>query len=280
MKLAFSLTAALLVAAGTLSLPPASAAPIAHESFDYQAGSALVGSNGGSGFGGAWQSGLFSGGAQHQTGTGSLSHAGVPAVGGHAAESNAAGYWGVWRPLAAGLGSNGSTVYASFLIRAAPGAVASDFFGLYLSAANPFFDLFVGKPGAGASDRWVLERRGGADQAASDAVVDTDTHLLVLKMQFAAADGAPDIFSLFVDPVAGGAEPGTPDAVSASFDAGTFTGIGLFGNRAWAIDEIRLGSGYADVAAAVASVPEPSTWTLLVPALVAGWRRRRGRCAH
>jgi hypothetical protein len=270
MKLSNSLLCILLVAAGALSARAAMAAPVVHEGFDYAAGSAMVGANGGSGFGGAWQNGLFSGGSQFGVAAGSLAYPGLAGTGNSGAEGNAAGYWGVRRGLASSIGADGTTSYLSFLIRGTAGANASDFFGLYLEATNPASDVFIGKGGGGVTDRWVVERRGGQSQVASDDVIDDLTTLLVLKMDF--ADGA-DTFSLFVNPQLGG-DAGAAAAVNGFIDAGSIAGIGLFGSRGWSIDEIRIGDSLADVTPA--AVPEPATWMLTSVALLGllGTRRR------
>jgi hypothetical protein len=270
MKLSKSLSCVLLVAAGALSTRAAMAAPVVHEAFDYAAGSGLVGNSGGSGFGGAWQNGLFSGGSQFGVAAGSLAYPGLAGTGNSGAEGSAAGYWGARRSLATSIGADGTTAYLSFLIRGTAGANAADFFGLYLEATNPASDVFIGKDGGGITDRWVIERRGGQHQVASDDVIDAMTTLLVLRMDFAA--GA-DTFSLFVNPQLGAGAPAA-DAVNGFIDAGAIAGIGLFGSRGWSIDEIRIGDTLADVTPA--AVPEPATWTLSLVALLGllGARRR------
>lgn len=176
------------------------------------------------------------------------------------------------RSLLSSLGADGSTAYLSFLIRPTAAASAADFFGLYLGSAN-VHDVFIGKGGGGVTDRWVVERRGGSGQEATDQVIDESTTLLVLKMDFAA--GA-DTFSLFVNPQMGGSGP-VADAVNTSIDAGSITGIGLFGSHGWTIDEIRIGTQLSDVTPA--AVPEPATLMLSLLGLLAvpGVARSRKR---
>lgn len=250
---------------------PAYAAPVVQESFDYAPGSALVGANGGSGFGSAWLNGLFNGGAQQGVQSGSLGYAGMPNGGNHTTQGGQAGYWGVYRQLGSNFGADGTTLYASFLVRGTADTVPADFFGMYLHGSSQ--DLFVGKPGGGATGQWVLEQRGGNAQAASGQAVGTDTTLLVVKMDFGAS---ADAISLYVNPTWGGAEP-IANVTTNLMNLGSISGLGLFGSHAYAIDEIRLGHRFADVAGG--TVPEPASWLLMIPGLMAtlGLRRRRLR---
>ena len=115
---------------------------------------------------------------------------------------------------------------------------------------------------------------GDLDLVALDGV-----HLVVMKYEFHPLD--PDVVSVFLDPVVGASEPGTPEAqifVAASdlfithhgaFTNFTFSGDGHIPGT---IDEIRWGDSFTDVT----PVPEP-TASLLVGAAVAtlfGLRRR------
>jgi hypothetical protein len=262
------LLAAGLAAAFVCSVP-AHAAIVTQESFDYAPGSALVGANGGSGFGSAWLNGLFNGGAQQSVQSGSLSYAGAPAAGNHTAQGSQGGYWGVYRQLAGSFGADGTTLYASFLIRGTAGSTPADFFGMYLHGSSQ--DLFIGKAGGGVTDQWVLEQRGGLTQAASGQAVGTDTTLLVVKMAFGAL---ADEISLYVNPTWGGPEP-LANATTNLMNLGSIGGLGLFGSHAYDIDEIRLGESFADVAGG--TVPEPAPWMLMLAGLVAaGALRGRG----
>jgi hypothetical protein len=251
---------------------PAYAAIVTQESFNYAPGSALVGANGGSGFGSAWLNGLFNGGAQQSVQSGSLSYAGVPAAGNHTAQGNQGGYWGVYRQLASSFGADGSTLYASFLIRGTAGSAPADFFGMYLHGSSQ--DLFIGKAGGGVADQWVLEQRGGLTQTASGQAVGTDTTLLVVKMAFGAL---ADEISLYVNPTWGGPEP-LANATTDLMNLGSISGLGLFGSHAYDIDEIRLGQSFADVAGG--TVPEPAPWMLMLAGLAAAGALHRRRGGH
>lgn len=240
---------------------PAQASLVVQESFDYAPGSALVGANGGTGFGGSWVHGLFNGGAQQSVQGGSLSYAGMPVSGAHTAQGSQGGYWGVYRQLGDSYGADGTTLYASFLIRGTAGTVPSDFFGMYFHGSSQ--DLFVGKGGGGVTNQWVLEQRGGQNQSASGHAVGTDTTLLVMKMSFGAQ---ADEISLYVNPTWGGPQP-LADITTSALNLGSIAGLGLFGSHAYDIDEIRLGQSFGDVAGS--AVPEPAPWMLILPGLVA-----------
>lgn len=250
---------------------PAHAALEAYEGFDYASGGALVGANGGTGFGSSWVSGLFSGGAQQSVQGGSLNYSGMPGAGNHTAQGSQAGYWGVYRSLANNFGTDGTTMYASFLIRGTTGTVPADFFGMYLHGSSQ--DLFIGKAGGGVTEQWVLEQRGGLTQAASGQSVGTDTALLVVKMAFGSAS---DEISLYVNPTWGGAQP-VADVTTNLMNLGSINGLGLFGSHAYDIDEIRLGQSFAEVAGG--TVPEPAPWMLILPGLLAAGAFRRHRVA-
>jgi hypothetical protein len=263
--------AAGLAAAFACTLP-AHAALVTYEGFDYAPGSGLVGADGGTGFASSWVSGLFSGGAQQSVQAGSLNYSGMPGAGNHTAQGSQAGYWGVYRPLASNFGADGTTMYASFLIRGTTGMAPADFFGMYLHGSSQ--DLFIGKGGGGVTEQWVLEQRGGLTQAASGQSVGTETTLLVVKMAFGAAS---DEISLYVNPSWGGAQP-LADVTTNLMNLGSISGLGLFGSHAYEIDEIRLGQSFADVAGG--TVPEPAPWMLILPGLVAAGALRKRRVAQ
>ncbi len=105
------------------------------------------------------------------------------------------------------------------------------------------------------------------------------THLVVMKYQFSPI--APDVVSVFLDPVPGAPEPGVPSAqVSVATSDLQITHQGAFtqftfsggGHIPGAIDEIRWGDTFADVT----PIPEPLSVTLLGAgiAMLARTRRR------
>jgi hypothetical protein len=180
------------------------------------------------------------------------------------------------RDLTAPLGQGDSTVFLSFLVQPVGvlGAGAfNGFFGLALeSAGEP--ELFIGKPGGGAVNRWVIEDRGGSLQHASAlGPVVGETTLLVLKAEFAAAGN--DRFTLHVNPTPGGPEPAT-GVVKFDSNLGLVQGLTLYSSGAMALDEIRVGETFADVTPV--AVPEPGalcTMSLMLLNSAGLWRIRR-----
>lgn len=153
---------------------------------------------------------------------------------------------GAVRTLAQSLGVPGTTVYLSFLLQPRGSlneGVFNGFFGLTLNG-NAGNDLFIGKPGGGMTEQYVLEHRGGFGQISSGVpTVVGRAVLLVLKAQFQAG---PDVFTLYVNPTPGQPEPGS-SVVKTDLDLGTVARIGIYSTGAFAIDEIRIGTTYADV---------------------------------
>ena len=76
--------------------------------------------------------------------------------------------------------------------------------------------------------------------------------MLVVKLEF---NSGPDVFTLYVDPTPGRPEP-SGDAVKTDLDLGTVSLMSIVSiGASSAIDEIRVGTTYADV---VSSGANPS----------------------
>jgi hypothetical protein len=137
-------------------------------------------------------------------------------------------------------------VYLSFLLR--PDGILSNgvfngFFGVTLNGSL-FNDLFIGKPGGGALDQYVLETRGGSGQVPSGTSTGVNhTALLVLKAQFLTGN---DTFTLYANPKPGDSEPSS-GAVKSDLDLGAVSRIGIYSSGAFTVDEIRIGTSYEDV---------------------------------
>jgi hypothetical protein len=263
---------------------PVSAALIAYEPFDYApVGSDLLGKAGGDGFSGAWQVGGFNASIQNNydievdpPAFGTLLRSGqsvhTPAVGAIA---------GITRNLTSPLGQADATVYLSFLIQpqgALHGGAFNGFMGLVLeSPGEP--ELYVGKPGGGAIDRWAIEDRGGTRQHASSVVTAIQsTALLVVKAEFSASPNVNDKFTLYVNPTPGGPEPAT-GIVKQDAAFGMVQGMTLYSSGAMQFDELRIGQTFADVT----PVPEPGSLGLLATGLsffALFARRRRTQSAE
>jgi hypothetical protein len=210
---------------------------------------------------------------------GSLSAAGLVTAGNRVVTGGKFSY--DIRNLATALGAPGTTRYASFLLRrdtVGPNPVNNgpDYGGLVFGDENNPNSLFVGKPGGGVVANYALESGNGGGQFASpSAEVLGTTALLVVRFDFAAGS---DTLSLFVNPTPGAAEPAVASAIKTDLDLGTFVGVSISTGAlaTWSVDEIRLGTTFADVT----PVPEPGTLGLVAAGgLALGWLRRRNQTA-
>ena len=235
-----------LVAAAValLAVLPAFAAQIAEENFET---SFPIYANAGSGFSSGWAQGGFNAFASRYTARAkSLCYPRLDAAGGSVSGQAVPSINGAVRNLASPLGFDNTTVYVSFLMQ--PRGTLNDgifggFFGLTLngSAGN---DLFIGKPGGGALEQYVIENRGGAGQVPSGVFARVgQTTLFVLKAQFMAGN---DVFTLYVNPAVGKPEPGSA-IVKSDVDLGIVSRVGIYSTGAFTIDEIRIGTTFADV---------------------------------
>lgn len=222
---------------------------IAYEGFACKpAGSSLLGSNGGRGFATPWQAGGFNAASygDYRVEQGSLAFGRLATSGGSVSgEMVPSAIGGLFRRLAQPIGEDGTTVYLSFLLR--PNGTlnaghANGYFGLCLHSTIAH-DMFIGKPGNGSFDEYVLEDRGTFRQVPSAVKAAVgQTVLLVVRADFFAG---PDRFTLFVNPTPG--EPEPAGAVKYDLDAGPIDGIVIYSTGAFSIDEIRLGTTFADV---------------------------------
>jgi hypothetical protein len=249
------------------------AALLAYDGFDYApAGSDLLGNSGGFGFSTPWRPGGFNASinTNYDVQSGSLSFGGLVTSGNRVQTNAVTAIAGLTRDLLTPLGVPGTTRYASFLLRPEGqlhGGAFNGFFGITLEQPlEP--ELFVGKAGGGAIDRYVLEDRGGSQQVASaTAPVVGETVFLVLRARFTAGN---DEFTLYVNPVPGGPEPGA-GLVKNNSNLNTASGLTLYSTGAFSIDEFRLGETFADVT----PVPEPASVLLAAWIAVAALRARR-----
>lgn len=266
---------------------------IAYDPFDAVPGLPVLGQDGGVGFAGPWEPGGFNAGdnLSYVVQPGSLSYPGLATSANHAETgANQTMLQGVTRTFNSPLDATNSTIYLSVLLR--PDGVLNEgafngYFGLYLNGglSNDLQDdLFIGKPGADAINDYVVEHRGGFGQVSSgvNAVVG-ETALLVLRADFQAGN---DRFTLYVNPTVGAGEPSS-GAVKIDLDLFNVTGLTLYSTGAHAVDEIRVGTTYADVVPPAGrpgeAVPLPAAvWGGL--ALMGGvgasrWRRARLRAS-
>jgi hypothetical protein len=203
--------------------------------------------NGGNGFAGPWAQGGFNAFASgYRVNDRSLCYPRLKKTGGSISGEAFSAINGAVRDLAQPLETINPTVYLSFLIQ--PQGTLNDgvfngFFGLTLNGSLGS-DLFIGKPGGGAVEQYVLEDRGGTGQVASGTpTVVGRTALLVLKAQFGQGN---EVFTLYVNPTPGGPEPNS-GTMKSDLDLGSVTKIGIYSTGAFAVDEIRIGTSYASV---------------------------------
>ena len=249
---------------------------LAYEPFDYSpAGADLNGSNGGFGFSGPWAPGGFNASVNnnYDVASGSLPFQQLLIGGNRVSSLPTTAIAGLTRPLVAPLGAAGETKYVSVVLRpeGTVGAGAfNGFFGLTLeSPTEP--EMYIGKPGSGTLDRYVVENRGGAGQVVSNVTPTANqTALLVLKAQFSATS---DLFTLYVNPTPGAAEPSS-GLVKNDANLGVVNGLTIYSTGAFSVDAIRLGDTFADVT----PVPEPgvAAITCVGVCLLLGGRGRAG----
>ena len=280
-----SLAAALLLPLAVAG--PARADLIAYEAFAYTPGSNLNGSNGGTGWAGAWAAGGSNASvSDHLTvSDSSLAAAGLATSGGRATAGSQSQIAGLTRFFDGDvLGAGGTTSYISVLLRPEGTLGAGQFngfFGLVLESALDGPEVFVGKPGSAANAPWAIEQRGGSNTAFSNFIPQVGrTDLLVLKAEWGLGEPGGQAFdrlSLFINPTAGEPEPMFAHAITTAIDTNRVTGLTLASTGAFSVDELRVGTTFADVAPA--PVPEPATAALLALGLLAVPVARRRRSA-
>lgn len=246
---------------------------IAYEDFGYNAGAPLNGLSGGTGFSDAWfvdayVYGVTNGSLADPTGRlptsgNSLLHTGLQPR--------------ARRNLGQLLGTPGTTIYCSFLLRQ---DVLGDFTqadhdwgGIILGGVNypdmfGIEGLFIGRGARGSqSDKYVLGPAGNGAEAlnanSNVPVVIGETALLAVRVDF--LDG-PDRATLYVNPISGSPEPDS-GAVLNVVDLGMFSQLAITqgNNTVWTIDEIRIATTWQEVV-----IPEPHTSTLLGIAAIFG----------
>lgn len=232
---------------------PARAALIVYEPFDYAANVPIVGQTNGIGFTSAWVPGGFNARLFElfHIDAGALTYPGLATKGtnhasGEAPPLGTPGIAGVGRVLSTNLAAPGATYYLSFLHR-----VDSD--GEYASVVlgtGTGKELSIGK--SGTPPRYNVAQRGGVGRVFSDVQAAAgQTTFLVVKMEF--RDG-PDKFTFFVNPTPGKPEPAST-TVKEDLDLEEVEMIFLYSRGAWSVDEIRLGTTWADVTPAQKPAP-------------------------
>jgi hypothetical protein len=228
-----------------LAAANARAALIAYEPFDYAAGEALVNQTNGFGFAEPWLPGGFNARISDvfKVTPGALEYHGLAMKGTNHLRVEAplpglTAIAGVGRLLATNLAAADGTFYLSFLHR----PDGEEEYSAVVLGTGSGAELSVGK--SGTVKQYHVSQRGGVNRIYSGVEpVVGKTVLLVVKMEFREG---PERFTLYVNPTPGKPEPFT-GAVKSDLDLETAESIFLYSRGAWSVDEIRLGTTWADV---------------------------------
>jgi hypothetical protein len=221
--------------------------PTVYEPFGSASGQTALDENGGLGFSSAWAVGGFNASVHDNfiVDAGSLVYPGLAVAGGHVHSSAQTAISGLTRALQLPIGTSGTTQYLSFLVQpegVLDEGIFSGFFGLSLGPTDS--EVFMGKPGGGQTDFYVMEDRGGTGQFASTTpAVVGQVALLVLKAEFSDAN---DRLTLYVNPQVGAPEPAT-GVVKQDRALGTLGSLQLYSSGAFSLDEIRIGDTFESV---------------------------------
>lgn len=282
-RAAFGLILVLLIT------PVARAQLVGYEGFQYQAGLALNGLSGGSGWSAAPSGSWSTASSALAITPGSI----VPSAPAATLETNGnrltlpqtSPFTTAARAFGSDLRtvSGTSEVWISFAITRTASATSGSYGGLVIGneggAGSTSGRLFIGDSGAvsPAPDTWSLERAGGGTLGVSNHVIASNpTALLVVRIQFQVG---PDVVQLYVNRQPGGGTPISNDAFLSNLDInpsnGAVTDFGVWygGDGGYQIDEIRIGVTYADVT----PVPEPGILLVLAGVALMGTRRFRNR---
>lgn len=281
---------------GTLLIAPSTYADLlAYEGFDYTAGTSLAGQSGGLGFATAWGT---SAGVATMADPG-FGYANLITSGGRlSVAGDTSGSLSIFRDLSTAQGTDGTTVWVSFLgqdtttpsATFGPGGAPSMLRPINFSLFNGTSErlaLGEGTRNSGVSlpdtDVWGLVERGGVNNAGTvwSTAPLADLTFVVVRIDYGAADA--DTAYMWVNPALG-AEPSTASAtISTTFTDMSFNRIRPFAGNPTTqsenvgasgfLDEIRIGATWADVT----PVPEPGVLglgALGLMGLIFAWRFR------
>ena len=219
------------------------AALLVYEPFDYPADASLLQQTNGLGFSSPWIPGGFNATIHDvfRIKAGPMKYPGLATQGTNHASIEAIvepGIAGLSRILATNLATPGATYYLSFLHR--PDA-PEDYASLVIGTGE-LRELSIGK--SGSVKKYHVSQRGGVNRVLSDVEpIVGKTAFIVVKMEI--MDG-PDRFTLYVNPVPGKPEPKN-GFVKEDLDLEFADQVILYSRAAWSVDEIRIGTTWADV---------------------------------
>lgn len=232
-------------------LTPSAFAQSAAESFDYKAGGDLNGASGGTGWSAPWIA----------PGAKVILDTKTPFLGKLIASGKAVGLFAnptqfltADRTTSFTFGQPGTTQWFSFLITRVhfnPAGTTPPAYGGLSFGANP--GLFVGDIGNG---HWGMDNSGRSLSGFVNAsrVAENAPTFLVVRADF---HRDADKFTLYQNPTPGLAEPDIPGLVKQDVEISQSNLIQLaYGNgNAYIVEEIRLGSTYAEVAPSLTPAP-------------------------
>jgi len=181
-------------------------------------------------------------------------------------------------------------LYYSFVINGTTAATNNSYItgldpvGGSLTGSSDALAVYYGTSTAGNYRIGVRTTSGGTGAAyASTTLALGTTYFLVTEFTFNANN--LDTINLFIDPAPGGTQPGTPDATQTMLTADPTINIGDVAFKAqgvaygqWTVNDLNIGTTWADVTPVATVVPEPSTLALFglgVLGLVFARRMRR-----
>jgi hypothetical protein len=238
---------------------------IAYEGFAYNTGS-LDGANGGTGWSNAWSASSSGSASVSATGLTYASGGQILVTSGGSA-SLPGTHYGDFRAPASTPASG--TMYISFMADRT-GTGESGYLGLSLFNDSTEH-LYIGAQSNGGQ-YWYMQQNSSNEWGNTTETAGATPTLLVARIDFGTSS---NVYKLYVNPSLT-SEPGTASASFTSSAAFSWDRIRIQSGVAGDIDEIRMGTTYADV---VSSVPEPTTCILLgtgaMAILAYAWRKRK-----
>jgi len=224
---------------------PIVAALVAYEPFDYAKGDLLVGKTNGFGFISAWEPAGFNARTPElfEMKPGRLGYAGLAQKGTNHVRVEAvpqleSGIAGVGRVVSTNFGRTGDRLYLSYLSRV---DAEGEFTSVIVGNGNGR-ELSIGK--SGTANDYVIGQRGGIGRMSAGIGPSIGkTVFVVVKMEF--RDG-PDRFTMWVNPKPGQPEP-AKGVVKEDLDLEPTSMVILYSRGAWSVDELRIGTTWADV---------------------------------
>jgi hypothetical protein len=237
----FLLAAAL--AAGSVFVSTGNADLLAYDGFSNGPRANLAGSEGGTGWSGAW---LMAGDNVTKIAGGGLVYPGLEVAHGGAATPVGGGVWpnSVYTRSFGPLPPGTTSIYASFLMRddAAFGIWGGISFGTYP------YEMTVGSPLGYYSYGLMISE--GLGDVTNMPLIQGDTTLVVCKITKNA--GAGITYRMFLNPTIGTPEPSFPDAIFVVAPVNVIpTAVSIDNGTGFTTDELRVGTTWASV------LPEP-----------------------